>query len=439
MCSRLRFFAAVVALIFCGTLFTELHAQTQIQPGQVLISEVRLAGEGGAQDEYIELYNNTNNDIFVQATDTSGGWTVVVTFSGITGPLYTIPNGTRIPARGHLLGANPNGYSLTGYPSGYPATPPAVPNGFAPPSFPNTTPDRTWDFNVPEGDQSLGIALFSTTSGIAFTAATRLDAFGLLGAPALYKEGNGYPNLPLTRTLVRDMRTPTGAHKDTNDNAADFLLLNNFSQLAPLAPGELLGAPGPENLNSPVANLHLVKGSLLDPIAGSSNAPNRERRPNFEPNANLGTLLIRRRFTNNGNTSISRLRFRAIDITGPGSDNTCGGALCADVRLLTSQDEEAGSPNIGVVTVRGLTLEEPPLQSNGGGFNSSVSANIITLPTPLAPGASINVTFKLGVMRTGSFRLLVNIEAQSVVQITAPSARFSPRKGSVQANEGVLK
>jgi hypothetical protein len=437
MSSTLRFFTAAVALLLCGT-FTGLHAQVQIQPGQVLISEVRLAGEGGAQDEYIELYNNTNNDIFVQATDTSGGWAVAVTFGGITGPLYTIPNGTRIPARGHLLGANPNGYSLTGYPSGYPPTPPPVPNGFAAP-FPLTTPDRTWDFDVAEGDQSLGIALFSTTSTIAFTAATRLDAFGMIGAPALYKEGNGYPNLPLTRTLVRDMRTPTGAPKDTGDNAADFLLLNNLSQLAPLAPGELLGAPGPENLNSPVAGIHLVKASLLDPMVGSNNSPNRERRPNFEPNANLGTLLIRRKFTNNGTTAISRLRFRAIDITGPGSDNTCGGPLCADVRLLTSQDEEAGSPNIGVVTVRGLTLEEPPRQSDGGGFNSSVSANSITLSTPLAPGASINVTFKLGVMRIGSFRLLVNTEAQSVVSITAPSARFAARKGSVQASEGVLK
>lgn len=437
MSSTLRFLTAAVALLLGGN-FTGLYAQVQIQPGQVLISELRLAGEGGAQDEYVEIYNNTNNDIFVQASDTSPGWGVVLSFGGVVGPLFTIPNGTRIPARGHFLGANPNGYSLSGYPSGYPPTPPAAPNVVAS-LFPNTTPNATWDFDIPESDQSVGLALFTTTATIAQTVATRLDAFGMVNAAALFKEGNGYPNLALSRTLVRDMRTPTGAPKDTSDNAADFLLLNSLSQLAPLAPGELLGAPGPENLNSPVAGIHLVKASLLDPIVGSNNAPNRERRPNFEPNANLGTLLIRRKFTNNGNTPISRLRFRAIDITGPGSDNTCGGPLCADVRLLTSQDEEAGSPNIGVVTVRGLTLEEPPRQADGGGFNSSVSANFITLSTPLAPGGSINVTFKLGVMRTGGFRLLVNTEAQSVVSITAPSSRFTARKGSVQANEGVLK
>ena len=439
MSSTLRLFVAGLALIFCGTLFDDLHAQTQIQPGQVLISEVRLAGEGGVEDEFIELYNNTNSEIVVQATDTSGGWTVVVSFSGVTGPLFTIPNGTRIPARGHLLGANPNGYSLSGYPSGYPANPNPAPNGLAPPPFPGTTPDRTWDFDVPEGDRSIGLALFSTTSGVSFTAANRLDAFGVLEAAALFKEGNGYPQPVMNRTLVRDMRTPTGAHKDTNDNAADFLLLNNLSQAAPLAAGELLGAPGPENLNSPVAGIHLVKASLLDPTAGSNSAPNRERRPNFEPNANLGTLLIRRKFTNNGTSSISRLRFRAIDITGPGSDNTCGGTMCADVRLLTSLDEEAGSPTIGVVQVRGLTLEEPPVQSNGGGFNSSVSANSITLLTPLAPGASIYVTFKLGIMRTGTFRLLVNTEAQSVVPIPGRAAKAGSMKGSVQASGGALK
>jgi hypothetical protein len=40
-----------------------------------------------------------------------------------------------------------------------------------------------------------------------------------------------------------------------------------------------------------------------------------------------------------------------------------------------------------------------------------VSADFITLPTPLLPGASVNVVFKLGVMRTGTFRYYLNIEA----------------------------
>ena len=424
MGSKLGFFALVFTFL-CGSSSAIVFAQTQIQPGQVLISEVRLAGEGGSQDEYVEIYNNTSGDIIVQATDTTSGWAVVFSNGQITGPIFVIPNGTRIPARGHFLGANANGYSLSGYPSGNPNITNAnakAPNGIAPSPFANTTPNATWDFDIP-ADPTVGLALFSTTNGPSWNAATRLDAFGIVNAPALFREGAGFPTAPTTRTLVRDMRTPAGFPKDTENNAVDFLLLSDGGRTGTVGPGELLGAPGPENLNSPVTGVHLLKASLLDPITGSNNVPNRERRPNVEPNANLGTLLIRRKITNNGSTSISRLRFRVIDVTGPGSDNTCGAALCADVRVLSSQDGEAGSPNIGVVPVRGLTLEQPPVQANGGGFNSSLSANSITLQTPLAPGASINVEFKLGIMRPGAFRLLVNFEAQNTPILTQPAAR----------------
>jgi hypothetical protein len=108
---------------------------------------------------------------------------------------------------------------------------------------------------------------------------------------------------------------------------------------------------------------------------------------------------------------VTRLRFRVINITGPGTENTCGATLCADVRALSSSDGTATLSNQTVVSVRGVRLEEPPPQPNGGGFNSSVSADFITLATPLAPGASINVQFTLGVMRTGTFRHILSIEA----------------------------
>jgi hypothetical protein len=62
------------------------------------------------------------------------------------------------------------------------------------------------------------------------------------------------------------------------------------------------------------------------------------------------------------------------------------------------------------VTVTGTTLEQPPSQPNGGGFNSSLSSDSITLPTPLPAGASLNVRFLLGVQQAGSFKFFVNIE-----------------------------
>ena len=44
-------------------------------------------------------------------------------------------------------------------------------------------------------------------------------------------------------------------------------------------------------------------------------------------------------------------------------------------------------------------------------LNSTMSAGTITLATPLASGASINLQFLLGVQQTGSFKFFFNIEA----------------------------
>ncbi|HYH85282.1 MAG TPA: lamin tail domain-containing protein [Pyrinomonadaceae bacterium] len=412
-----------------------------IQAGQVIISELRLRGQAGAEDEFVELYNNTDQDIFVQSTDGTSGWTVAISDGQITGPLFTIDNGTRIPARGHLLGANVNGYSLCNYPSGSgPGGPPvtAAPVGAAAPcvtngvsgTFTHTTPDRTWDFDVPDGN---GVALFSTTNGLNMNAATRLDAFGFTGSPALFREGTGFPNVVTANsehTYYRDLRN--ALPKDTTDNAADFLLVGTAISIQITR----LGAPGPENLASPIVNNTTITTSLLDPTVAASSPPNRERRPNVEPNADLGVLLIRRTFTNNTTQPVTRLRFRVVNITTIGTPGVeCAGGTCADVRALTSQDGEAGSPSIGVVAVRGVRLEEPPEQPAGGGYNASLSADFITggspspaaatqpltgndviaLNEPLQPTFSVNIVFKLGVMRDGPFRFFLNIEAQNTV------------------------
>jgi hypothetical protein len=50
-------------------------------------------------------------------------------------------------------------------------------------------------------------------------------------------------------------------------------------------------------------------------------------------------------------------------------------------------------------------------QPNGGGFNSSFGAGTVTLGTPLANGASIDLQFLLGIQQTGNFRIYVNVEA----------------------------
>jgi hypothetical protein len=108
------------------------------------------------------------------------------------------------------------------------------------------------------------------------------------------------------------------------------------------------------------------------------------------------------------------LRFRIVDISTFSAPSGI-----ADLRARTSTDLTVGRVNDFdtcpgfipcEVTVLGTTLEQPPTQNNGGGFNSSLSADTVTLSTPLAPGDSINVHFLLGLQQTGSCKFFINVE-----------------------------
>ncbi len=188
--------------------------------------------------------------------------------------------------------------------------------------------------------------------------------------------------------------------------------------------GQRLGAPGPQNLGSPLQRNSSIPGLMLDSTVAATLAPNRVRDvAAVQPNAANGTLTIRRRFVNNTGAPVTRLRFRIMDIStafvSPGS--------VADVRALTSSavtltgvaDSLTCLASNGVattpcsITVQGTTLETTPAQPLGGGLNSSMSAGTITLATPLTSGASINLQFLLGVQQPGLFKFVVNIEALS--------------------------
>jgi hypothetical protein len=136
--------------------------------------------------------------------------------------------------------------------------------------------------------------------------------------------------------------------------------------------------------------------------------------------AAFGTLLIRRKFTNVTGQKINRLRFRIVDLSTKGN----GQANQADLRAISSSDTSVTDTNNGSVFLRGLTLGQAFDQPEGGGINSTLSVPSITLSTPLAPGASLNVEFRLGVMTNGNFRFFVNVEA-----VTATVAPPAPEDG----------
>ena len=350
---------------------------------KAVISELRLSGPSGAEDEYIKIHNHTDRPLVVESVDGSAGWAVASTNE----ILFVIPNGTVLPARGHYLGINGSSYSL-----------------FAVPAGPGLSADGDIAFLSDIPDHA-GVALFRSASPTNLTLATRLDAVGsTLETNPLFEEGAGYPAVTpatLEHALVRNRSS--GQPKDSDDNAADFLFMDTSG--AATATGQRLGAPGPEEISSPQhlgVGAVLLEMDLLDPAAGVTGAPNRVRSfvPDPPNNSSLGTLAFNRRFTNKSAASLTRLRFRLVDLTTfpspPGN---------ADLRARSSVGSLVPLVNNTTSFVGAAVLEVPPGQPLGGGFNATLSASSISVSNPLLPGASVALQFLFGVQQAGHYRL----------------------------------
>ncbi|MEP6913014.1 MAG: lamin tail domain-containing protein [bacterium] len=354
-------------------------------PTGIIISEFRLRGTGGSADEFIELYNNTDQAVSICTADGSNGW-AIVSADGVV--KFVLPYNTTVPARAHYLAVG-SGYSLTNYATG----------------------DITLNSDAPD---NAGLALFNTANPANFNTANRLDAVGFTSdSNGLYREGTGQTPIGTTNgeySFAR--RLETGWAQDTGDNSADFAFLATDAgtyggRVA------ILGAPGPENLSSPIQRNGTIKLKLIDTGVSSTGAPNRVRDyAAVGLNAALGTLIIRRKVNNDTGGVVTRLRFRLADITTLNSPGyVAGGGSQSDLRALSSNDITVTLSDGSSLLVRGTTLETPPAQSNGGGQNSTLAAGIITMTQPLAPGANLSVQFTLGVQQGGSYRFFVNVEA----------------------------
>ncbi|HKG60174.1 MAG TPA: Ig-like domain-containing protein [Pyrinomonadaceae bacterium] len=393
------------------------------QPGKILITELRTSGPAGAGDDFVEIYNNSDSAHTVDdgsgIMDQAHGYGLYKMGADCNANpvlIGVIPNGTVIPARGHFLFVGST-YSLSNYGGTEAASGDQV-----------LTQDIENDANI---------AIFSTTSLVNLGTVTRLDAVGFganTGAVCdLLRESSTLTPLSgslLEHSYFRDECgkkgnpatfgiCPTGGFvMDSNVNNNDFIFADTTGTLTPA--GQRLGVPAPQNLGSPRLNLS-IPALLLDVTQGAPAPPNRVRDMTPQlPNAMNGTMSVRRRFVNNTGGNVTRLRFRIVDF----SSFPTSGAI-ADLRMLSSlaitvngiNDSATcaatGTPAVPPcsVTVFGTTVEQPPAQASGGALNSSMSAGTITIPTPLAPGQSINLQFLLGVQQTGAFKFFFNIEA----------------------------
>ncbi|HEX8422700.1 MAG TPA: lamin tail domain-containing protein [Pyrinomonadaceae bacterium] len=400
----------------CATQFTYNVVAAPAMP--LIISEFRTFGPTGTCDEFVEIYNNSNSTVTVQAFDGSAGLALARSNGNV---IFTIPNNTNIPPRGHFLAVNGGGGGCTGSFSGS-----GYPGGGA-----TTNGDTTMNEDIPSNG---GIALFNTSNQANFNMTNRLDAVGPATELALYRENTGYPPLTVlasSHSLYRDLRS--GLPKDTNNNESDFIVVNTTA--ASLCTDtanfacQRLGAPGPENLASPIQRNAEIKASLIDTqCSGLRVNPTLPSACRFERNTTagagsspttFGTLSIRRRFTNTTGAPVTRLRFRIVDLTTLPEGQFGSASGFADLRAITSTNvmatcqDESGTPHLctdnasPTTSIQGTTLEtDTNGQPNGGGYNSTLS-----LPASLAPGASTNIQFLLGVEQNGRFRFFINVEA----------------------------
>lgn len=345
----------------------------------VLISEFRFRGVNEA-DEFVELYNNSDFPV-----DISG---FALASPDNPAPKYVAPGNvgsrtTIIPARRHFLVTGP-GYSLSSYAAG----------------------DGTFAADIPDG---AGIGLFLNASNISLN--TRIDAVGFASASVPFAEGTplnpsgGITAVDTDASFVRNFGQNLFP-VDSDNNAADFLFVSttagNFNGVQ-----SILGAPGPENRQSPVFNPANIAISVFDSGAGLTAAPNRVTDPaNTSPLAPRGTIASRRTYTNNTGLAINRFRLRVVGITTVGSPQIY--TPQAIVRVLNSADVNVTKTDGSTVLVRGLTLEAPPNQPQAGGLNSSL---IVNLSAPINPGESINVDTLLGVVESG--RLVFNTAVEA--------------------------
>jgi hypothetical protein len=353
-------------------------------PTGLIINEFRLHGPLNSNDEYVELTNNTDQPIAVCAPDPSSGWSVASSDGLIR---FVIPNGTVIPARGHYLAAG-KGYSL---------------------GSETRSADLIYPSDAPDNN---GLALFNTAYPANFTLANRFDAVGFTTSPDLYREGTGLTVVGANAGNYAFLRKlNTGYPLDSSNNSADFTFVATDGGLYGSLQS-ILGAPGPENLLSPVQRNAGLPVTMLDPAVAPSVAPNRVRDTGaIGPNAAVGTLTFRRTITNNTGSNITRLRFRLVDLTTLNTPGYVPGGTQADMRAFNSGDVTVAVTGGQSVLVRGTTVETPPNQPNGGGLNSTMNVGAISVAQPLAPGQSISVQFVFGLQQSGTFRFFFNVEA----------------------------
>lgn len=181
----------------------------------LVISEVQFAGDGGANDEFVELYNPTDNPVDISS------WSIQRE-TATESPSFTKKNFTSpaiVPAHGYYLIAH------TSY------------NGSVPADMSHGSFTLT----------STGATIFLVNDQVLLIAGNEESIVDkvAIGTSALHAEGSPFPTIPETEESVER----TG--DDTNNNSADFFLQTNPNPQNSGGVPSLTGSPSPTSSISP--------------------------------------------------------------------------------------------------------------------------------------------------------------------------------------------
>ncbi|BCM93305.1 hypothetical protein IAD21_05196 [Abditibacteriota bacterium] len=165
-------------------------------------------------------------------------------------------------------------------------------------------------------------------------------------------------------------RVESGLPQDTDTDRNDFNLVDinstsstvDVTGVGPLM-GARLGAPGPQNLASPIQrNLNIAITPINIPgngLAGTAVTPEARyvsKNSTIDPK---GRLSLRRSIKNNTGTTVTQMRFRIVAITA-GTSSTAG---VADIRAISSGGVRyyASDGTTILQAAQPLVLEKPSL------------------------------------------------------------------------------
>ena len=358
-----------------STSVTSTPASLTVEPaaGQLLISEFRTRGPGGASDEFVEIYNPTTSPV------TIGGLKIRASNNaGTAGDRVTITTGTTLGSGCHYLVANS---SSGGYSGSVPA------------------------------DQTYGTGI-ADDGGIAITRSngtTIIDAVGMSNGSA-FKEGTPLAPLPMNvnQSYERKPGGTFGNGTDTSNNAADFLLnaatsnpQNSVSGCLDLTSADLSitksDSPDPVTTGSDVTYTILVTNN------GAANAQSVVVNDDLPGSVSLVSCAANNGGVCGGSGNNQTITFPSLasgasaTITLVATANGGAGSTISNTATISSATPDANIGNNSATTTTAVQAPQPVLRINDVALNEgNAGTTTFSFAVSLsAPAPAAGVTFNI--------------------------------------------